>query len=54
MFKKGNCLQDFKNRTTPPDTYIYYSPFLGRASFFMFKIDFCDVAVRKSIISGVY
>ena len=42
MFEKANCLQDRKNRTTPPG-----SPFLGRTSFYVFKIDFRCIAVRK-------
>ena len=29
-------------------------PFLGRTSFYVLKVDFRYVAVRKSIISSVY
>ena len=36
-------------RTTPTGGL-----FLGRVSFYAFKIDFRYLAVRKSIISGVY
>ena len=49
MFEKASRLQDPKNRITPPG-----SPFLGCTSFCLFKVDFRYVAVRKSIISGVY
>ena len=49
MFEKASRVQDSKNRITPPG-----SPFLERTSFYVFEIDFCCVAVRKSIICGVY
>ena len=47
--KKTNRLQDPKSRIT---LLVVLS--LGRTSFFVFKIDFCRIAVRKFIISGVY
>ena len=48
MLEKANRLQDPKKRTTPTG-----SLFLGRVSFYAFKIDFRHLAVGKSIISGV-
>ena len=49
MLEKANRLQDPKKRTTPTGGH-----FLGRVSFYAFKTDFRCLAVKKSIISGVY
>ena len=48
MFEKASRLQDPKNRITLPG-----SPFCERISFYVFKINFHYIAVKKSIIPGV-
>ena len=51
MFEKANRLQDPKNNIISPGKLIL---FLGRTCFYLLEVDFCYVAVTKSIISGVY
>ena len=49
IFEKASHLQDSKNKIT---LLVFF--YLGRTSFFVYKIDFCYVATSKWNISGVY